>query len=97
MHPTSGKVAVEDAERIAVSAITFLTEDQNRIGQFLELTGLTLSTMTSGTGQRDFFRAVLEHLLGDESLLLTFAANTGLDPAVVQSAHRALDMDQSGG
>lgn len=94
MRATSGKVTLEEAERVAVSAITFLTEDQNRISQFLDLTGLAPSTMTSGTGQRDFFRAVLEHLLGDESLLLTFAANTGLDPSIVQHAHRALDMDR---
>ena len=97
MRSTSGKVTLEEAERVAVSAITFLTEDQNRISQFFELTGLTPSAMTSSTGRRDLFRAILEYLLSDESLLLTFAANIGLDPSIVQHAHQALDMDQQGG
>ena len=38
----------------------------------------------------DFLAGVLEHMLGDESLLLAFADAAGLDPAEIARARSAL-------
>ncbi len=97
MDTTREKFAVDDAESVAVRAITFLTEDEDRIRRFLDLTGLTPSGLEVAAARRDFLRAVLEHLLADESLLMTFAANAALNPATVRQAHRILDSGGSEG
>jgi hypothetical protein len=81
----------EEAEHAAIRALTFLAEDEARLDRFLRLTGVSPEGLRERAARPAFLAAVLEHLLGDETLLLTFAANTGIDPAFIAHAHRALE------
>jgi len=62
------------------AALAFLAEDLARLTRFLDLTGLSPDQLRSQAGDPAMLAAVVEHLLGDESLLLTFTANAGLPP-----------------
>lgn len=84
-------LTLDEAERIAIAAIAFVTEDEARLDRFIALTGLSPATLAMATGRAAVLRAVLDHLMGDESLLLTFAANTGTDASLVAAAQRAFD------
>jgi hypothetical protein len=76
----------EAAEALALAALTFLTADPARLDRFVSLHGLSLVNLRETGAAPGFLAGVLDHLAGDETLLLAFAANHGLDPAEVERA-----------
>jgi hypothetical protein len=81
-----------DAEALAIAAFSFIAAEPERLAGFLEITGLTAETVRAAAGSPGFLPAVLDHLIGNEALLVEFAAEHGADPAAV-SAARALMPD----
>ncbi len=73
-----------------MKALTFLASDGERLGTFLAACGLGPADLKSGARNPQFLAGVLDYLLGDESLLLTFAENAGIDPGSIAGARRFL-------
>jgi hypothetical protein len=71
---------------LAARALAFLAEDAPRMARFLTLSGSSLSELIRNAHAPELLAAVLEHLAGDESLLLTFAASAHVDPASILPA-----------
>lgn len=86
----------DDAETIALRALAFLAEDPSRLGRFLALTGFQPAELAETASTGAVQAAVLDHLLGDESLLLVFSSGAGLRPEAVPAARALLD-DPAGG
>jgi hypothetical protein len=78
------------AESIALSALTFLAEDSVRLGRFLALTGMGPDDLRESAGSAGTLCAVLDYLLGDESLLLVFTASKGVPPQDLAPARALL-------
>jgi hypothetical protein len=78
---------------VAAQALAFLAAEETHLARFLSLTGLDVGRLLEDAGSRDILRAVLEHLAGDESLLLTFAANAQMAPEAVGEALAVLRGD----
>ena len=78
------------ANEIAIRALTFMTSDASILSRFLDVTGWTPATLASPGSRSAILAASLDYLMSEEDLLLTFAANSGLDPGEVALAHRAL-------
>ena len=76
----------DDAETLALSALAFLAEDATRLTRFLSLTGIDPADLRQEAGSRQIQAAILEHLLGDESLLLVFAASRSINPETLAPA-----------
>lgn len=81
----------ERASEIAVAALSFLAQDAEVLARFLAATGLGPENLRSAAAEPGFFAAVLEHLMGDESLLLAFAESERLRPTLIAAARHALD------
>jgi hypothetical protein len=81
----------DDAETLAFQAIGFLAEEPNRIGRFLSLTGMEPDTLLAGAETAPVQVAVLDYLLGDESLLMVFSGHAGLNPEAISVARALLD------
>jgi hypothetical protein len=64
----------ETAETLAAQALAFLAEEPARLQRFFLVTGLEPGEVRARAGTPELLTAVLEHLAGDESLLLVFAA-----------------------
>ena len=79
-------LSTEAAEALAVSGLTFLASDLERIERFLSLSGLAPDNVRTAAADPGFLRAVLEHIAADESLLLAFAANEQIAPEAVPRA-----------
>ena len=79
-----------DAERTAIRALAFLAGDLEQLERFLSLTGLSPAEVRAAACNPGFLAAVLEHVTQDETLLMTFAANAGLQPESVDAARVAL-------
>jgi hypothetical protein len=77
-------------EDLAIQALGFIAEEPERLGRFLALSGLGPDSLRTAARQPGFLAGVIEHLLGDEKLLLAFAQQAEIDPGEVAHAHRAL-------
>ena len=85
------RVSFEDAEAIAIKALAFLSSDMDLMSRFLALSGLDLSDLRDVAGESGFQAALLDFLLSDDSLILTFASNNGFAPEDVMLAKHRLD------
>ena len=84
--PGKGQLPQEDAQAIAVQGLTFLADDNERLERFLSLSGLTPATLRTAAASPGFLLAVLDHIAGDETLLLAFCAAAALDPRSIARA-----------
>lgn len=80
-----------EAEIIALKGLGFLAADPERLSRFLALSGVSPSDVRSAAADRHFLAGILNHLLQDESLLLTFTADEDLDPRLPAQAAEILN------
>lgn len=80
----------EAAEALAVEALAFLAAEPERLGRFLAVTGIGPEAIRAAARERNFLAGVLEHVTGDERLLLEFAQHVQIKPAAVMQAATAL-------
>ncbi|QIG51311.1 DUF3572 domain-containing protein [Nordella sp. HKS 07] len=79
-----------EAELIALKALGFLANEPERFSRFLALSGIELGDIRAAAQNPQFLAGLLNHLLQDESLLLTFTAEQELDPRLPALAAEAL-------
>jgi hypothetical protein len=80
----------DSARSLAVSALTFIAADSDRLSRFLDITGLGPANLRTAAADPAFLSSVLDYLVADEGLLVAFAADAGLKPEAVARAHAAL-------
>jgi membrane-bound ClpP family serine protease len=80
----------EKAEALAASALGTIAEQPDRLTRFLADTGFTPADLMARAGEREVLVAVLEHVAGDESLLLVVAATHRVKPEEVMQALHTL-------
>jgi Protein of unknown function (DUF3572) len=85
---------MEAAEMLAIQALAFLAEDPKRLTRFLGMTGIEIEQIREAATDAGFLAGLLEHMLGDENLLIAFGEHTGIDPAEIVRAHRTLGNDK---
>jgi len=78
------------AAELAIAALTFIAEEPERLGRFLALSGIGPESLRAAARDPDFLLGVLDHIVGDENLLLAFAGHGGIDPADVVRARGVL-------
>jgi len=81
----------EDAREIAIRALTFLAGDAEHMSRFLALSGMGLQDIRTNAQEAPFQAALLEHLMDDEALLLTFCGNENIDPQLIAPALHLLE------
>ena len=79
---------------LAIEALAFIAEDPERVNRFVGATGIAVAQIRGAAREPGFLAGVLEHMLGDENLLIAFAASAGIDPAAIAHAYGALDDQQ---
>lgn len=83
-----------DPQALAVTVLTFLAADPERLSRFFSLTGLDPASLRATSATPSFARAILCYLGDDETLLVAFAHEAGLDPVEVGDAvRRATDAE----
>ena len=80
----------EAAESLAIQALSFIAADPERLGRFLAVSGIGPERIRAAAREPLFLAGVLDHLAGDERLLLSFASEIGFDPADIAKAREAL-------
>ncbi|WP_346432816.1 DUF3572 domain-containing protein [Breoghania sp.] len=77
----------QEAEGIAVEALGFIAREPDHLGRFLAFSGLGPDTLRDAAAEPGFLAGVLEFLMSDESLLLTFTENARIRPTMIAVAH----------
>jgi hypothetical protein len=86
-----------EAEGLALKALAFLAGEPARLQRFLSLTGISPEDLRRAADAPDTLVAVLDHLMGDESLLLVFAAENGIAAERLAAAYARLSGQPMGG
>ena len=82
--------SVEKASEIAVSALSFIAQDLENVGLFMDQVGLDPQDLRAASATPGFLAAVLEFLCAQEPQLMAFAANAGLTPEAIDMARKVL-------
>nr|WP_306267345.1 DUF3572 domain-containing protein [Pararhizobium sp. IMCC3301] len=80
----------ESAEATAVQALGFLAQDKFVLERFLSVTGIAPDRVRQAAATPGFLAGVLDYIMQNESLLLTFSANHNVDAETIVAAHRCL-------
>ena len=81
----------EASEEIAIKALTFLSNDAELMGRFLSLSGLDPAQLRAVIGEPSFLAGLLDFMMTDDALLLSFVSNHALSPEDVIKAKQVLD------
>jgi hypothetical protein len=86
----TGSAPAQAAEALAVAALGFIAAEPERLGRFLAESGIGPESIRQAAREPQFLAGVLDHVAGDEALLLAFAAEQEIDPDHVMRARRVL-------
>lgn len=78
------------AETVALQALGWIAADEDRLGRFMGLAGLTADELRARAGEAEFLGGVLDFVLGDEATTLAFATEAGLKPDALMRLRRKL-------
>lgn len=78
------------AEALAIRALAFIAADATLLPRFLALTGIEAKDVRTAAREPGFLAGVLQFVLAHEPTLMQFADDSGIDPADVGRACRAL-------
>ncbi len=80
----------EQAEGLAIQALTFIAGDGERLGRFLAVTGIGPAEIRTAAREPGFLAGVLEYMASDDRLIAAFVGESGLDPADIDRSRIAL-------
>lgn len=81
----------EEAERLAIRALTFLAEEPEELGRFLALAGIGPESLRDAASEPGFLAGVLEYFMASEPLLLVFCSRENVRPTLFAAARYLLD------
>lgn len=83
-------MSTAQSEELALGVLGRVCADEERLGRFLALSGLDPGSIRRAAAEPGFLPAVLDHVLGDESLVLAIAEELGERPERLGEARRRL-------
>ncbi len=84
------KMDPDAAAAVAIDAFSFIAENDERLGRFLDRTGLTPDGIREAAASPGFLVAVLDHVAADETLLLDLARSLATRPERIMEARHTL-------
>jgi hypothetical protein len=78
------------AESLAIQALSFMAGDPEWLGAFLAATGIGPEMIRKAAADPSFLAGVLDHVCGDEGLLLAVAEHAGVPPQELEHAQAVL-------
>lgn len=92
--PKKRSVSAELAQELAVSALSFLAQDEDRLNAFLTSTWLGIEDLREAAGSPQFFSALLDHVTGDDALILGLASEAHVPPESIVGAAQYFRRDE---
>lgn len=89
-HGTKTKLNEESATRIAIAGLSYIAADEDEMGRFLALTGLSAGDLREAANSPGFLVGVLDFFMGFEPTLLKFAEEAAINPEDIATARAVL-------
>jgi Protein of unknown function (DUF3572) len=83
-------LARQDAEELAVAALSYIAADPVLLPRFLALTGIEAASIRHAAREPGFLAGVLAFVVAHEPTLVGFAEHASIEPATVTEALQAL-------
>jgi len=80
----------QEAEAVAIQALTFIAGDPALLSRFLALTGIEADQIRQAARQPGFLAGVLQFIVAHEPTLLAFSEASGIAPQDATAALEAL-------
>jgi hypothetical protein len=87
---TDSQAHEDGASALAIAALSFIAQEPERLGRFLALSGIGPDSLRAAAREPGFLLGVLDHVTGDEALLLAFSESAGIDPGDIARARDVL-------
>lgn len=84
-------LSVEDARLIALKFIAYLLGDPNELEQFSQVTGVDVGSIPQMAADKSFQHALMDYLMQNETLLITFCAQDNIKPELIAQAAYVLE------
>lgn len=81
---------MNEPDAIALKILGSIAADPERLGRFLDLTGLRADTIREASQRKEFWVALYDHVAGYEPLLMEIAAEIGETPEAIIKARNRL-------
>jgi hypothetical protein len=94
--PKSTGMTLEAAEALAATAFAALAGDPPRLMHFMTETGIGPDDLRAAAGSTEMLSAILEHILGNEPLLLVVASEISQTPEAIGYALQVLQKPVEG-
>jgi hypothetical protein len=82
--------AASDAEMLAIRILEFIGSDSDKLGRFLGMTGLEVTSLREAAKLPLFLPAVLDYAASDSELLNELHVKADIMPATVEAARSKL-------
>ena len=80
----------DQAETLAIQALSWLAQDAEILGQFLNMTGAAPGDIRKRAAEPEFLGFVLDFIMRDDETILGFSHATNTPPEAVQRARSVL-------
>ncbi len=80
----------DQAETLAIQALSWLASDEENLGQFLNVTGAAPGDLRARAQEPEFLGFVLDFIMRDDETILGFCNASGATPEGVQRARSTL-------
>jgi hypothetical protein len=80
----------DSAERLALDVLLWIAGDEDRLLPFLAASGLSPDTLRESAREPAFLVGVLDHVMGDENVLVACAIGLGIKPERIAAAWQRL-------
>lgn len=80
----------DEAEMLAIRALGHIAADEDLLGDFMALSGLSTDELRLRAGEAELLGGILDFMLADEARLLAFCEAEELRPELPARARRAL-------
>lgn len=80
----------EEAELLAIEGLQYIAGHSEELSRFLALSGLSPVDLRDAADSPAFLSGVLDYFMGDEAVLLAFAAARGRDPSDIGIARMVI-------
>ncbi len=84
------RITRDEAEAVALLALSYITTHEEVLGRFLAMSGLEPGTIRHAAALPGFLAAILDYVASDEPLLLALAKELDARPERIMEAHRTL-------
>lgn len=87
---TGGRFSASEAEAVAIDVLNAIVREPESLGRFLAASGLDPATIRTAAAGPGFLAAVLDHVAGDERMLVEIAGALGIPPERIMRARSVL-------